>query len=167
MMNVLGLIAGFFRGGISRYLVAVGAVAVLIIGGLGYWQYKEAQAARNNLAGAKAHIGILKDTVDHLNDSIAGLIERRRDDQNRMNELASLLREVEEQRDVARNRLDSHRGKLRDRAIKDPEDIGRRATRATRRLMLDVLRASGGSGANQSGGNREIPPPETGSGPPG
>ena len=113
------------------HLLIGSGVALMISSGAAYWQYDRA----NDLA---AKLGIANERLEQAREIEKDLI-RQRAELDRLDERsATLTRE----RDDAINRLDKHRKDLRERALRDPEDIGRRATRASRRVFESITRST-------------------------
>lgn len=137
-----------------KYAVFALLIALGIASGAVYFQQSRIEVLNQNVATARADVATARAVVERQQQDMKRLSDRRDKDQIALTALQVRLSGIRTERDAARARLDSWRGKLDVETIKRPAVVARAARIALNRSMRRAYKATGGG---ESAG--DIPPP--------
>ena len=126
--------------GVYKYLV-IGVVVAMVVG-FAYWQYERANQLQRDNATLHANVETLTGAVEEQRQGYLNLEAHVLEQRERLEDLDLELFDVRRETMEQLSNLNQHRSTIRERALADPTDIGRRATRATVRVYDRLMCAT-------------------------
>jgi hypothetical protein len=141
---------------LKAYVMGALALALVAAGLAAWWQYERANGLVSALSEQKGETAKALDAAVELNKSVGVLKQQRAADQLAMDALSRQANALTVEKDLAHAKLDSYRTRLKHLAEVKPGLVGRLSTNATRHLMSEFCRETGGAACDGAG--EAVPP---------
>ena len=130
--------------GVSKYIIIAMGVALAISAGGAFLLFEQNQVLHEDVATEKANVQTVKGALKLSKGNTQLLADLREEDQVNYNALAAAMLDIEEGHEETKRQLRSYRNRLDSAALRYPDLIGRKATRATAKVMQEYYLSTGG-----------------------
>lgn len=129
--------------GVNKYaLFGMGAL-IVVLSGLCWFLFNQNQNLNAENGILKTNVAQIEKVNESLNATIDSMIERRKQDQIRIDEYAEKINTINQEKSEVVTQFNEYRNRIGALAQKKPGLIGRYASRATNNIMREFACASG------------------------
>lgn len=145
--------------GLNAYVIGAVAAVVATLGVTVWWQQSRVEDLTQRAAAAQASALVMKGAVESANATVALLIKRNEEQQQRMVALEGKVLNVTSERNNARAQLDSYRRRIDAAALAKPKLVGSLASKSIAGVMQQFYEATRHGAREGTGGTAGSAPP--------